>query len=652
MSSVAYSAGGQPRLGSRLVRAALMAAGVALLVAALALNAFAYFSLRAGLLDAAKVETRLAADQSAAALATGDQATAARVLAGLQVSPMLLSSALIDANGRLMASHVTSHRANAAGALPSAPMPLVGVGVEFTRSQLRVAEPVLHEGKVVGSIVLVSSLDGLHRRMATFVAISVVVGLAALGLAYLLVIRIRREMDASEEQLDELAYVDPVTRLPNRHAANAQIKRMIDKVGKGSEGFALLLLDLDNFKIVNDTLGHPIGDELLKALAVRLGEQLPRGDMAFRYGGDEFLILSEGYRAPEHLRLIGQFALLTLDMPLTVGPHELQVRGCVGVAQFPRDATDASSLVRAADTAMYRAKSLGKNTCAVFEADMDHTAKRRLRIDGELRRAVARDELHLQYQPIVDLISGRMVGVEALVRWLHPDLGMIAPAEFIPVAEDSGLIADIGQWVLHAACAQMHQWHSQGHVGLYVAVNVSDRQVKRGLVRQVDEALSLSGLEPGCIELEITEQSLVDNIEASIAQLTLLKERGVKLAIDDFGTGFTSLSYVKRLPIDKLKIDMTFVKDLPNSADDAAIAMTIVSLAQGLNLRVVGEGVQTQAQHDFLRDLGCHFAQGYLYSRPVTADRMTRFLAQRLAESEEQAHWPNVSSALSPITIH
>ena len=427
---------------------------------------------------------------------------------------------------------------------------------------------------------------------------------------------------------------------------------MIDRVGKGSEGFALMLLDLDNFKIVNDTLGHPIGDELLKALAVRLTEQLPRGDMTFRYGGDEFLILSEGYRAPEHLRLLGQFALLTLDMPLTVGPHELQVRGCVGVAQFPRDASDASSLVRAADTAMYRAKSLGKNTCAVFEADMDHTAKRRLRIDGELRRAVARDELHLQYQPIVDLISGRMVGVEALVRWLHPDLGMIAPAEFIPVAEDSGLIADIGQWVLHAACAQMHQWHSAGHVGLYVAVNVSDRQVKRGLVRQVDEALALSGLEPSCIELEITEQSLVDNIEASIAQLSLLKERGVKLAIDDFGTGFTSLSYVKRLPIDKLKIDMTFVKDLPNSPDDAAIAMTIVSLAQGLNLKVVGEGVQTQAQHDFLRDLGCHFAQGYLYSRPVTADRMTRFLAQRLADAEEDNHWPNVSSALSPLTIH
>lgn len=651
MSSLAFSAGGQPRLGSRLVRAALMAAGVALLVAALALNAFAYFTLRTGLVESSRVEARLAAEQAAAALAAGDRAAAGRALAALQVSPMLLGAALTDVRGETIASHVTLHQANTTGASPVAELP--AQDIEWTRSQLRIAETVQHEGRTVGRVVMVSSLDGLHRRMATFVAISIGVGLAALGLAYLLVIRIRREMDASEEQLDELAYVDPVTRLPNRHAANAQIKRMIDKVGKGSEGFALLLLDLDNFKIVNDTLGHPIGDELLKALAVRLGEQLPRGDMAFRYGGDEFLILSEGYRAPEHLRLIGQFALLTLDMPLTVGPHELQVRGCVGVAQFPRDATDASSLVRAADTAMYRAKSLGKNTCAVFEADMDHTAKRRLRIDGELRRAVARDELHLQYQPIVDLISGRMVGVEALVRWLHPDLGMIAPAEFIPVAEDSGLIADIGQWVLHAACAQMHQWHSQGHVGLYVAVNVSDRQVKRGLVRQVDEALSLSGLDPSCIELEITEQSLVDNIEASIAQLTLLKERGVKLAIDDFGTGFTSLSYVKRLPIDKLKIDMTFVKDLPNSADDAAIAMTIVSLAQGLNLRVVGEGVQTQAQHDFLRDLGCHFAQGYLYSRPVTADRMTRFLAQRLAESDEQeGHWPNVSSALSPITIH
>ena len=650
MSSVAFSAGGHPRLGSRLVRAALMAAGVALLVAALALNAFAYFTLRSGLVESSLVETRLAADQMGAVLAAGDRDAALRALTTLRASPMLLSATLLDRSGQAIAKHVTSHRAKPTGAAAALGAPLSGV--ELAGSQLRVAEPVRHDGLEVGQIVIVTSLNDLHQRVATFVGISIVVGLAALGLAYLLVTRIRREMDASEQQLDELAYVDPVTRLPNRHAANAQIKRMIDRVGKGSEGFALMLLDLDNFKIVNDTLGHPIGDELLKALAVRLTEQLPRGDMTFRYGGDEFLILSEGYRAPEHLRLLGQFALLTLDMPLTVGPHELQVRGCVGVAQFPRDANDASSLVRSADTAMYRAKSLGKNTCAVFEADMDHTAKRRLRIDGELRRAVARDELHLQYQPIVDLISGRMVGVEALVRWLHPDLGMIAPAEFIPVAEDSGLIADIGQWVLHAACAQMHQWHSAGHVGLYVAVNVSDRQVKRGLVRQVDEALALSGLEPSCIELEITEQSLVDNIEASIAQLSLLKERGVKLAIDDFGTGFTSLSYVKRLPIDKLKIDMTFVKDLPNSPDDAAIAMTIVSLAQGLSLKVVGEGVQTQAQHDFLRDLGCHFAQGYLYSRPVTADRMTRFLAQRLADAEEDNHWPNVSSALSPLTIH
>ena len=350
MSTLAYSAGGHPRLGSRLVRAALMAAGVALLVAAVALNGFAYLTLRAGLVERLSVETRLAADQGATALVTADRTGAMRILESLQASPMLLSASLFDASGQSFARYVTVHSANTGGAMVPTTVP--NMAVEFSRGQLTVVEAVLHEGKPIGSMVLVSSLNGLYQRMAAFVGISVIVGLAALGLAYILVARIKREMDASEEQLDDLAYVDPVTRLPNRHAANAQIKRMIDRVGKGSEGFALLLLDLDNFKIVNDTLGHPIGDELLKALAVRLGEQLPRGDMAFRYGGDEFLILSEGYRAPEHLRLIGQFALLTLDMPLTVGPHELQVRGCVGVAQFPRDATDASSLVRAADTAM------------------------------------------------------------------------------------------------------------------------------------------------------------------------------------------------------------------------------------------------------------------------------------------------------------
>ncbi|MFZ2649194.1 MAG: EAL domain-containing protein [Burkholderiaceae bacterium] len=633
------------------MRAVLLASGAALMVAAVALNAFAYFTLRSGLVESLKVEALLTADHSAAALAVGDRATAILGLACVQASPMLLGAALFDTSGQYFASHVPPERADPKRLADLTVLPLEQV--EFTGSQARVAQAVMHEGKEVGQIVVAASLDGLYRRMAAFLGVSVLVVLAALALAFFLVARIRRDMDASESQLDDLAYVDPVTRLPNRHAANAQVQRMIDRTGKGSDGFALMLLDLDNFKIVNDTLGHPVGDELLQALAARLTEQLPRGDMVFRYGGDEFLILSEGYRAPEHLRLIGQFVLLTLDMPLTVGPHELQVRGCVGVAQYPRDAADASSLVRSADTAMYRAKSLGKNTSAVFEADMDHTAKRRVRIDNELRRAVARDELHLQYQPIVDLVSGRMVGVEALVRWHHPDLGMIAPAEFIPVAEDSGLIADIGQWVLHAACAQMHHWHSAGHAGLYVAVNVSERQLRRGLVNQLDAALAASGLDPSCVELDITEQSLVDNIEAGIAQLLLLKERGIKLAIDDFGTGFTSLNYVKRLPIDKLKIDMSFVKDLPQSADDAAIATTIVSLAQGLNLKVVGEGVQTQVQHEFLRNLGCHFAQGFLYSRPVTADRMTRFLALRLAESEEiEPCWPNISSALSPLTMH
>ncbi len=650
LKALPYSAGGQPRLGSRLVRAVLLAAGAALLVAAVALNGFAYFTLRSGLVENLKVEALLTADHAGQAMAVGDRAKAALELGCVQASPMLLGAALFDTTGQFFASHAPQRDdSRQPGDLTSMPRG----DVEFGQSQVRVVQPVRFEGKNVGQVVVVASLDSLYRRMAEFAGVSIVVVIASLGLALALVARIRREMDASESQLDELAYVDPVTKLPNRHAANAQIKRLIDRVGKGSEGFALMLLDLDNFKIVNDTLGHPAGDELLRALAARLTEQLPRGDMVFRYGGDEFLILSEGYRAPEHLRLIGQFALLTLDMPLTVGPHELQVRGCVGLAQYPRDAGDASSLVRAADTAMYRAKSLGKNTYAVFEADMDHTAKRRIRIDAELRRAVARDELHLQYQPIVDLISGRMVGVEALVRWQHPDLGTIAPAEFIPVAEDSGLIAEIGQWVLHAACAQMQQWHEKGHVGLYVAINISDRQLKRGLVRQLDAALAATGLDPSCVELEITERSLVDNIEAGIAQLNLLKERGIKLSIDDFGTGFTSLNYVKRLPIDKLKIDMTFVKDLPGSANDAAIATTIVSLAQGLNMKVVGEGVQNQTQHDFLRQIGCHFAQGYLYSRPVTAERMTRFLALRLAETEEvDNRWPSPSSALSPITVH
>jgi diguanylate cyclase len=648
MNSSIFAARG-PRLGARLMRAALRAAGLALLVAGVVLNAYACVALRVDLVDNLIVQARVTADNSSAAVIFGEAEAADDLLAGFQASPRIISATLFDRSGTPLASYSAAAAQHPPHPIQGAPAN-DGAQVAWGLSTLTVVEPIRQGDHTAGRIVLVASLAGLYARLAMYVAVTLAAALAALGLVYVLLLRVRTDVDNAESRLDRLAYFDPVTDLPNRHAANATIQRMIARGQQGGEGFALMLLDLDNFKNVNDTLGHPVGDELLRALAKRLGEPLGQGHSAFRYGGDEFLILAEGAREAAQLHRAGQAVLRALEAPLPVGTHELRVRASVGIARFPHDAADATGLVRAADTAMYWAKAQGRNTCSLFEARMDHGTKRRMHIDAELRRAVERQELCLHYQPIVDLASGRTVGVEALLRWTHPVLGLVSPAEFIPMAEDSGQIVDIGQWVLDTACTQMQAWRELGHDGLYVAINVSARQIKRGVLAQVEHALGVSGVDPRNIQIEITEHSLVENVESNIAQLVALRQLGIKIAIDDFGTGLSSLAYLKRLPIDKLKIDRAFVKGLPTDSDDAAIAMAVISMARALGLQVVAEGVESEAQRDMLVALECTYAQGYFYSRPVPAERVTAFLNRMAGANPEHAVWPKVMSRLMELT--
>ncbi|HEY2929751.1 putative bifunctional diguanylate cyclase/phosphodiesterase [Piscinibacter sp.] len=604
-----------PRLANRLAHAVVTTAGVALLVAGLLFDAFVYFSLRSAMVDDLVVQARIAAENCSAAIIFQDARAAAETLAGLQASPAILHAELRDDQGRVLA------RYRAAGTRgdghEAAPTIEGGVGHAFVRNRLFVSQPVREADRTVGSVHLAASLNPLYQRVATYVGITVLTSALAFGLAFLLVIRLRRDVDATESRLDYLAYYDPVTGLANRHAANEQIERLIQAGGRGSEGFALLLLDLDDFKVVNDTLGHAVGDQLLRALAERLTASMRATDRVFRFGGDEFVMLAPRVGGRLQLQLLGQAAMLALEAPVTLGSHELRVRGSVGLAQFPADASDAAGLIRAADTAMYEAKRQGKNTSAIFHADLERGARARMRLDADLRRAIERNELRLCYQPIVDLRQQRMVGVEALLRWDHPELGTVSPVDFIALAERSGVIVDIGQWVLHTACRQMKAWADAGHAELHVAVNVSAVQLRRGLKRQVDAALAASLADPRCLEIEITEHSMVEDIASNVAQLAALGERGIRVAVDDFGTGLSSLAYLKRLPINKLKIDRAFVKDLPHSSDDAAIALAIISMARSLGLTVVAEGVETEAQRSFLLAQGCECAQGFLFSRPV-----------------------------------
>lgn len=631
-----------PRLGSRLTKALVTAAGGALLVAGLIFDVYVYFSLRNAMVDDLVVQARIVAENSSAAILFDDAQAASQTLAGLEASPAILHAELRDRSGRRMASH--SVQPQASGAAFDAALPPDAPGHRFHDQRLVVTQPVLEAGRRVGSLHIVATLDPLYRRVAMHVAITVLATAVSFAFAFVLVLRIRRDIDSTETRLDYLAYYDPVTGLPNRHAANEQIERLIGTVGHSSEGFALMLLDLDDFKVVNDTLGHDVGDQLLHALAARLTEYMRPADVAFRFGGDEFVILAPRLTGRAQLDLLGTAAMRALEAPVMAGGHEIRARGSVGIAQFPTDANDAAGLMRAADTAMYDAKGKGKNTYTIFRAEMERGAGRRMRLDADLRRAIERGELRLHYQPIIDLGQQRMVGVEALLRWSHPELGLVSPAEFIPLAERSGAIVDIGQWVLDTACRQLRAWADDGHGSLHVAVNVSARQLRRGLRAQVEAALAASGADPRCLELEITEHSMVEDIDSNVAQLAALGARGIRIAVDDFGTGLSSLAYLKRLPIEKLKIDRTFIKDLPHSADDAAIVQAILSMAHSLALTVVAEGVETEAQRDHLQSLGCDCAQGWYYSRPGEPAQLAAMLERH---REPGPVWP-VNSRTMP----
>ncbi len=381
----------------------------------------------------------------------------------------------------------------------------------------------------------------------------------------------------------------------------------------------MLFLDLDRFKNVNDSLGHAIGDLLLTAVAERLTNCLRDEDTAARLGGDEFIIsLPDIADDGEAARVAGRI-LAELAKPFTIADHQLHADGSIGIALYPSDGDTAETLMRNADTAMYHAKESGRANFQFFSAQMTERVSRRLSTETDLRRALEHGEFTLHYQPVIDLAAGRISGAEALLRWPQSDHRLMSPAEFIPIAEDTGLIVPLGEWVLLEACSQAQAWQTR-HPGLRIAVNLSARQFRqKDLIGMIERVLGETGLAPSLLELELTESMLMHHAEETVAILSRLDEMGVHLAIDDFGTGYSSLSYLKRFPIHSLKIDRSFVRDISSDPDDAAIVTAIVAMARSLNLSVTAEGVETEEQAAFLRSLACHQAQGYHFGRPMPA---------------------------------
>lgn len=435
------------------------------------------------------------------------------------------------------------------------------------------------------------------------------------------VLDLQAELLSVREALRREATRDPLTGLPNRLLFGDRLTHNLCHAKRRDEQLAVMFLDLDSFKLINDTLGHSIGDDLLKMVAERLTTALRDVDTIARMGGDEFTVIMTGLSGVEDAASIARRALQAFSTPFQLGSHELYVTPSIGISLFPSDGLDAETLVRNADAAMYRAKEEGRNNYQIYTEALNAAAVERVTLERNLRRALERNEFVLYYQPRLSIKTRQVLGVEALVRWRHPELGLIPPAQFIPLAEDTGLIVPISEWVLQTACRQNKAWQDAGLLSVDVAVNISPRQFHQDDLRStVESALFTSGLESQYLGLELTETTLMQNPETAAEILRELKDMGVKLAIDDFGTGYSSLSHLKKFPIDSVKIDQSFVREITISPDDAAIAGAVVAMAHSMNLRVTAEGVETLEQLEFLKSLNCDEMQGYFIGRPMPAE--------------------------------
>jgi len=429
------------------------------------------------------------------------------------------------------------------------------------------------------------------------------------------------------ERLDYLSNHDPLTELPNRALFLDRLAQALPRARWHERVVAVLCLDLDRFKIINDTLGHDVGDRLLQATAERLKQCVREGDTVARVGGNELAIILADVAAVEDIPRVARKILEAHSLPFAIEGRELFASASVGISLYPNDGEGAQSLLKNANIAMHRAKDHGGNNYQFYSVQMAARSAERLELENSLRRALERGEFVLHYQPQLDLATGAITGVEALVRWQHPDLGLVSPLQFIPLAEETGLIVPLGEWVLHTACAQNRAWQGQGLTPMRVSVNLSGRQFQQqNLADRVARALDETGLAPSYLDLELTESILIHETETAISTLQQLDRMGTGILIDDFGTGYSSLSYLKRFPIGTLKIDRSFVRDIATDPNDAAIVTAITTMAHSLGMKVIAEGVETQDQLEFLRDRNCDAMQGYYLSRPIPAEDMSRFL--------------------------
>ncbi|MBU0593188.1 MAG: EAL domain-containing protein [Gammaproteobacteria bacterium] len=670
-------------IATKLKMLHLATSGTVIVLASLMLLLTQFYFFNRGLLESTNSHAAMISENVSAAMMFDDKKAAQEILASLRASPDIEMAALYDRQGNLFVNYYQNIKDKEEYALPPRTPP---PGYTFTLQHLTLSQPVALQNNRLGSIYIQADLYAVYSQMARYLAAIIAIMGISLLLANAFLRRMQREItdpihslvrasetisehgdytvrvdggtpdeigllgrsfnhmleriqrrdsDLEDEitqrkhiqtRLDKLAHYDNVTNLPNRHYFNEHLSHVVRRALKFDIKVVVMFIDLDNFKLVNDTLGHHAGDTLLRIVAERLSESLRFGDTISRVGGDEFAVILENVEHASQAAMVAEKCLANLGEAVQIDGNELYVGASIGISVCPEDASDMHELLKHADTAMYFAKSRGKNNYQIFLPEMNQQAQKRLILDTSLRHALELQEFALYYQPQVDLATRRIIGVEALIRWVRPELGIVNPVEFIPAAEENGLIVPIGEWVMKTACQQLKVWHDLGLTHLSMSVNLSGRQFKEEtLLERIAEIVRETEIDPSTLHLELTESMLMDAGTTTIKKLEQIRALGILLSIDDFGTGYSSMSYLKRFPINTLKIDKSFVQDLPQDSEDSAITKAIIAMAHSLKMSVMAEGVETEEQAEFLLANGCLNSQGYLFSKPVPAEQIALF---------------------------
>lgn len=612
-------------------KATLLTAGVALLVAFVLLMAYQFVSGRRQLLEELHTEASIIGANSSAALVFNDEKAAREILSAIEMTPRILNAALYRADGTLLVS-----QGDVRGVFPrhiSAYDPTTAYGTGWERFLSKtISQEVIQDGTPVGTLLLHVTNRSLYRHMIEYAVGVILIGALALLITSHFTAGLRKRMAHTEGQLHQMALYDRVTGLPNRRFFEHELESAVGRVKREGKCGALLFIDVDDFKKVNDLCGHQAGDEVLQMIAERLRHSIRSADMIARVGGDEFAAILYGVGGPENAAKVAAHMISAMREPFPTEPIPSHVGLSIGLAMMPNDGEDPDTLLRWSDMAMYVAKSHGKNRYQFFSEDINRKVRSELELEGGLRKALqdGNDELWVAYQPQLSAKTRELVGVEALMRWTMANGTIVSPGEFIPVAEKSGLIVDLGQWLLNRICTDLAEMRAQGIDIPKVAVNVSPRELTRGniVVEQIRQTIEQHGEREERFQFELTESTLMN--ESGSQVLNALRQAGFTLAIDDFGSGYSSLGYLKRFDVSTLKIDRQFIQHLPADTENAAIVTAVIQMSKALGIAVIAEGVETEAQADFLASSGCDYLQGFLLSRPVSTRDLIAYATARM----------------------